>query len=82
MPLNKWFPCFDWDIEIALEDCNFIWKRHDLEELKLMWEQNFSLDYISDYFDRDVDEIVLGIMHLSKKNIIRSRKFGLLGGIR
>lgn len=78
----KWVPNWEWtDIEIVLENCNFFWRRSHLRELREMWDKNYSIQYMANYFDRDPDEILLALLHLSKENRVSKRKFGLFGGI-
>lgn len=64
---------------IVLEDMNFIWEQSDLREVKKMWEMNFSIIYMAEYFDRDPDEILLALIHLAKDDRIKSRIYGLRG---
>jgi hypothetical protein len=64
---------------IVLEDLNFIWERSELREIKKMWEKNFSVSYMADYFERDPDEILLALIHLAKDDRISARKNGFKG---
>lgn len=64
---------------IVLEDLNFIWDKKELLEMVEMWEQGKSVIAISNYFDRDPDEILLALMHLAKEDRITSREGGLFG---
>lgn len=64
---------------IVLEGLNFFWDEPELEEIVQMWEEQFSVNYISDYFDRDPDEILLALLHLAKTDRIQKRNGGLFG---
>lgn len=64
---------------IVLEDLNFFWDESELNEMAEIWRQGFSVYYISEYFERDPDEILLALMHLARQERIRRRKGGLFG---
>ena len=64
---------------IVLEDLNFLFDESEIKEIKKMWNLNLSLQYMSEYLERDPDEIVLAIMHLAREDRITKRRGGLKG---
>jgi hypothetical protein len=66
---------------IVLEDLNFMWDEEELFDIECLWNDGSSIMYISNYFDRDPDEVILAIMHLAKEDRIVRRKGGLAFGL-
>lgn len=64
---------------IVLENLNFIFDESEIREIKKMWELDLSINYMSEYLERDSDEIVLAIMHLAREERITQRRGGLKG---
>jgi hypothetical protein len=64
---------------IVLEGLNFFWDEPELDEIATLWEEEFSMKYISDYFERDPDEVLLALIHLARNDKITQRRSGLLG---
>ena len=62
---------------IICEHLDFLWDWPELRELKYMWGKGFSVKYAAKYFERDVADIMLAIMHLARKEKIKRRKGGL-----
>lgn len=66
---------------VVLEDLNFVWDEPELMELAELWEQEYSVMYISDQLDRDTDEVIIGLIHLAREDMISQRRGGLLNGL-
>lgn len=64
---------------IVLDGLDFLWDRPELNELAFLWKKNFSVYYMAEYFERDPDEILLALLHLSRSGRIERRPGGLLG---
>lgn len=64
---------------IVLEEMDFIWDSKDLFELRKMWNKDYGIKYMAEYFDRDPDEIMIAIIHLAKEKRIEVRRNGLIG---
>lgn len=67
---------------IVLEDLDFVWRESEVNEAAEMWKMGIPIDLIAKNFGRDIDEVALLIMHLSRQGIIRKRKGGVFGGVR
>jgi hypothetical protein len=67
------------NIYIALEELNFIWDEHRLEDFIYLWDEGQPLINISKYFKRDVDEVLVLVIDLARKGRITPRKGGLMG---
>jgi hypothetical protein len=63
---------------IILENLNFFFDESELNEIKKMWKSNLSVNYMSDYLERDPDEIILAIIHLAREDRISPRRGGIL----
>ncbi|MED2940679.1 hypothetical protein P4345_25840 [Cytobacillus horneckiae] len=66
---------------VVLEDLNFVWDEPELMELVELWEQEYSVMYISDQLGRDTDEVIIGLIHLAREDLISQRRGGLLNGL-
>lgn len=66
---------------IVLEELNFLWDEDELIELAEMWEQHKNIIEISNYFQRNKDELLLAILHLARTDKIKTRKGGFFGNI-
>ncbi|MBN6887761.1 hypothetical protein ACUXCC_002937 [Cytobacillus horneckiae] len=66
---------------VVLEDLNFVWDEPELMELAELWEQEYSVMYISDQLGRDTDEVIIGLIHLAREDLISQRRGGLLNGL-
>lgn len=66
---------------VVLEDLNFVWDEPELMELAELWEQEYSIMYISDQLSRDTDEVIIGLIHLAREDLISQRRGGLLNGL-
>lgn len=66
---------------VVLDDLDFVFDEGELMDIKEMWEQELSIYYMGTYFDRDPDELLMAIIHLSREEKINRRKSGLLEGI-
>lgn len=66
---------------VVLEDLNFVWDEPELMELAELWEQEYSVMYISDQLSRDTDEVIIGLIHLAREDLISQRRGGLLNGL-
>ncbi|NRG47351.1 hypothetical protein HRF87_21735 [Bacillus sp. CRN 9] len=66
---------------VVLEDLNFVWDEPELMELAELWEQEYSVMYISDKLGRDTDEVIIGLIHLAREDLISQRRGGLLNGL-
>ncbi|PKG28789.1 hypothetical protein [Cytobacillus horneckiae] len=66
---------------VVLEDLNFVWDEPELMELAELWEQEYSVMYISDQLGRDTDEVIIGLIHLAREDMISQRRGGLLNGL-
>ncbi|USK43751.1 hypothetical protein [Cytobacillus oceanisediminis] len=64
---------------IVLEELDFIWDDDELDLLKDLWDREFSITWIGNYFERDPDEVLLALIHLAKENRIDRRRTGLKG---
>lgn len=64
---------------IVLEDLNFVWDEEELFDMKCKWDEGESIMQVSQYFDRDPDEVVIALIHLARKSKISGRKGGLFG---
>lgn len=62
---------------IILEHLDFLYDWWELRELSEIWEKGLSVSYAAEYFERDLGDIILGIMHLSRIGKIKRRKGGL-----
>ncbi|MBB6446492.1 hypothetical protein [Bacillus benzoevorans] len=65
---------------IVLEGLDFIFDRYELREIVEMWKKGFSVYYMSEYLEREPDEIFLALLHLSRNKRIEARKGGFFGG--
>jgi hypothetical protein len=63
---------------IVLENLNFIFDEYELKDIKKMWNLELSVSYMSEYLNRDSDEILLALIHLAREDRITRRKAGLL----
>lgn len=68
-------------IYIACEDFNFIWDEHHLTSVIDKWNQGVSVFKMADELNRDVDELAVLLIDLSKKGAITSRQGGLDGSL-
>jgi hypothetical protein len=66
---------------VVLEDLNFIWDEEELFDIACMWNEELSVMYIADYFERDPDEIILALIHLAREERITQRAGGMLLGL-
>lgn len=66
---------------LVLEDLDFVWDESELKDVRKMWNQELTVYYMADYFNRDPDELVLATLHLAREGKIGKRKSGLLDGI-
>ncbi|MEX3715406.1 hypothetical protein ABFV99_23830 [Cytobacillus horneckiae] len=66
---------------VVLEDLNFVWDEPELMELAELWGQEYSVMYISDQLGRDTDEVIIGLIHLAREDLISQRCGGLLNGL-
>ncbi|WP_433956962.1 helix-turn-helix domain-containing protein [Cytobacillus horneckiae] len=66
---------------VVLEDLNFVWDEPELMELAELWEEEYSVMYISAQLSRDPDEVIIGIIHLAREDLISQRRGGLLNGL-
>lgn len=64
---------------IVLEEMDFIWDEDELALLKDLWDREFSITWIGNYFERDPDDVLLALIHLAKENRIDRRRTGLKG---
>ncbi len=64
---------------IALEDLDFTWFPHEIEEVKQLWNQGLHIAAIAAKVKRDQDEVAILIMHLARAGEIQNRKMGVLG---
>ncbi|KON86588.1 hypothetical protein AF332_06995 [Sporosarcina globispora] len=64
---------------IVLEELDFIWDDAELAVLKDLWDREFSISWIGEYFERDPDEVLLALIHLARSHRIDRRKTGLKG---
>jgi hypothetical protein len=64
---------------IVLEEMNFVWDKHQLNELSEMWADGESIEGIAEHFDRDPDEILLALIHIAREDKITARRTGLKG---
>lgn len=64
---------------IACEDLDFMWTLTDIKLCKSMWIQGFSIWDMARALERDVDEVTLLIIDLSRKEEIQNRVGGARG---
>jgi hypothetical protein len=64
---------------IALEELDFTWNRQEVREFDELWNAGYSLEYIAEHFDRDVDEVAILAMDLAIKGKIGRRPGGVFG---
>ncbi|WP_035350195.1 hypothetical protein [Fictibacillus gelatini] len=65
------------NIYIALEELDFIWSYKEIEEFDQLWREGYSLNYISDYFNRDIDEVAILLIDRTKKGYCKPRENGI-----
>jgi fructose-1,6-bisphosphatase/sedoheptulose 1,7-bisphosphatase-like protein len=64
---------------IVCEDLDFLWSLTDIKLCKSMWIQGFSIPDMARALERDVDEVTILIMDLSRKEEIQNRVGGARG---
>ena len=64
---------------IALEDVDLDWKYEQVESFDKMWNEGYSLEYISGKLKREVDEVALLLMDRCRKGYVEKRKTGIEG---
>lgn len=62
---------------IALIDLDFSWMKKDINRVARFWREGKSIAEISEYFNREIDEVFLLLLDLARKHKIDSRKEGL-----
>jgi len=62
---------------IALEDLNLDWKRGQVDVFDKLWIEGYSLEYISNKFKREMDEVAILVMDRCRKEFIQPRKNGI-----
>ena len=65
------------EIEIALEDLDFIWCRSELKEMRKMWNEGKCLYDMAYHFDRKEEEVFMALLHLSRNGRIKKRVGGV-----
>ncbi len=63
---------------IACEEMDFIWEQKEVREFRKLWRRGYSLYYMSEYFERDIDEVFMLVLDQSKKEKIPARTFDSL----
>ena len=58
-----------------MDDMNLCFAGEMLAEIKELYNKGYTVEQIGRYFDRDPDEIFLGLFHLARKGE-KIRKFG------
>lgn len=62
---------------LALENLNFTWSTEDVVGFQKLWFHGFSLGWIAESFNRDMDEVALLVIDLAHLGLIKSRINGL-----
>jgi len=63
---------------IACEEMDFLWERKEVREFRKLWKRGFSLYYMAQHFERDIDEVFMLVLDQSKKGMIDPRSFDSL----
>jgi hypothetical protein len=67
------------DIYIACEDLDFIWDINDVLQIDELWKRGKSLEYITNFAERDADEVFLLLLDRIRNGFIQERKGGIFG---
>lgn len=67
-------------VYIACEDLNFDWEPKQVKQFITMWNDGESLETISNYFKRDIDECAILVIDQAREGKLRKRKNGIWGG--
>lgn len=68
------------ELIIALDDLDLSWFPEEIEKVKKLWKYGWHIADIAKQIHRDIDEVAIVIMHLSRRGEIQKRKGGVLGG--
>jgi hypothetical protein len=63
---------------VALEELNFVWSKKEVKDFEYLWKKGHSIEDISNYFDRDIDEVALLVMDRARKNKVKPRGSGVM----
>jgi predicted Rossmann fold nucleotide-binding protein DprA/Smf involved in DNA uptake len=62
---------------VILEEMNFVFDEPELTEIAGMWQEGKHINCIAKHFDREPDEMLLALLHLSREGKIERRRGGL-----
>ena len=64
---------------IALSELDFSWYPNEVEQVAQMWRDGIHIADIAEKMKRDIDEVVILIMDLARRDVIEPRKNGAAG---
>lgn len=73
-------PVDDRELLFDGDTIDWIFSGTELRNIQYMWRQEIHVNYMATFLKRDVDEVILAIMHLARGNRLERRKCGLLEG--
>lgn len=68
---------FEDPVIVICEQLDFLWDWSELRELSQIWERGLSVKYAAKYFEREIGDILLAVMHLARIDKIERRRGGL-----
>ena len=66
--------------KIILEDLDFSWEQKQIDRAIYLWGEGFGVPDIAADFKRDLDEVFLLMLHLSREGKIKKRVGYFWGG--
>jgi len=69
------------ELIIALDDLDFSWFIDEIDKVKRLWKYGWHIADIAKQMRRDIDEVAILIMHLSRRGEIKRRKGGVFGEV-
>ena len=69
------------ELIIVLDDLDFSWLPAEVAKVKKLWDFGWHIADIAKQMRRDVDEVAILIMHLSRRGEIKRRKGGVFGEV-
>jgi hypothetical protein len=69
------------ELYIALSELDFSWYPGEVEQVAQLWRKGLPVADIAEKMKRDIDEVVILIMDLARRDVIGRRKNGALGEV-
>ncbi len=77
--IKKWRP--QEELYIALSELDFSWYPGEVEQVAQLWRKGLPVADIAEKMKRDIDEVVILIMDLARRDVIEPRKNGAMGEV-